>query len=91
MDTRTPYRVPPAGLAIVLGALLAGPAAALTTWNVPGDYPSIHAALGFSSDGDIIEVEPGTYHEYLDTFGKTLTLRGLGGAEVTIVDATGWS
>src|SRR5262249_17410700 len=69
--------------------LLALPAAA-TTWNVPNDYPSIHAALGFSSDGDIIEVEPGTYHEYLDTFGKTLTLRGLGGADVTIVDPTGW-
>ena len=92
MDThRTSNRVPRPALALALGALLAVPVAAQTTWNVPGDYPSIHAALGFSSDGDIIEVEPGTYHEYLDTFGKTLTLRGLGGAEVTIVDATGWT
>src|SRR5262245_51172653 len=87
---RASFRVSQPALAAAVGALLALPAAAQTTWNVPNDYPSIHAALGFSSDGDTIEVEPGTYHEYLDTFGKTLTLRGLGGAEVAIVDATGW-
>src|SRR5215510_9476353 len=91
MDSvRSSCRVPQPALAVLLIALLALPAAAQTTWNVPNDFPSIHAALGFSSDGDTIEVEPGTYHEYLDTFGKTLTLRGLGGADVTIVDATGW-
>ncbi|HEX5011659.1 MAG TPA: right-handed parallel beta-helix repeat-containing protein [Planctomycetota bacterium] len=76
------------GWVAVLG-LLVTPAAAQTTWHVPGDVPTIQEALALASDGDLIEVQPGTYPEALDTLGKTITLRGLAGAELTVVDAIG--
>ena len=60
-----------------------------TTINVPGDYATIQAAITAASDGDIIQIAPGTYTEAL-TVGKTLTFIGSGPASLptTIITST---
>jgi hypothetical protein len=64
------------------------PCVAQMTWSVPGDFRTIGAALMGVQTGDTILVDPGTYFESGLTFGgKALTLRGTGGAGVTIIDA----
>lgn len=42
-----------------------------------------------SLDGDLIEVEPGTYHELVNFDGKVVALRSLQGPDVTTLDGTG--
>jgi hypothetical protein len=61
-------------LSIGLMSAVAGAA----TYNVPGDYPTIQAAISSVTtvDGDIIVVAPGTYAENL-ILNKSLTLRGV--------------
>jgi hypothetical protein len=64
--------------------------------NVPGHYPTIQAAInavlsGAQPNGTTIDVQPGTYAETLfiaDT-SRSFTVRGVGGANVTIVNAAG--
>jgi hypothetical protein len=70
----------------------AGTASAAIT--VPGDYPTIQAAMtavatGAQPNGSVIEVQPGVYHEALlvDTTGRSMTVRGVAGSSATIVDA----
>ena len=48
---------------------------AQTTRYVPGNYPTIQAAITASSAGDIIEVSAGTYTETI-SLSKNITLRG---------------
>jgi len=69
--------------------LLAMPAQAGNVLHVPADVSSIQAAIATATDGDRIEVAPGTYHEALDFLGKDLVVVGTGGAALTIIDATG--
>ena len=64
--------------------------------TVPGDYSTIQAAInavlnGSLPDGTTINVQPGTYPEALavGTTAKSFTVRGVGGAGATFVDATG--
>ncbi len=49
-------------------------------------YYSIQAALSNASNGDTIEVCPGTYSENIDFMGKTVTLVSRDGPDTTIVD-----
>jgi hypothetical protein len=55
-----------------------------------GDYPTIQDAIDDSNDGDIIEVQPGTYtgdgNRDIDFKGKAITVRSENGPEVTIID-----
>lgn len=51
---------------------LAGPA---RTLRVPGEYPTVQAALDAASSGDVIEVAPGVYTEDL-VIAQSVTLRG---------------
>ena len=41
-------------------------------------------------DTDEVVVAPGTYHQAIDFLGKAITLRSSDGAEVTIIDGTGF-
>ena len=63
------------------------------TINVPGDYPTIQAAVNAASTGDLIAVGPGTYtstsFQVVDMLGKAITLRSTVGAVHTIIDAEG--
>ena len=68
----------------------------LAAVTIPGDYPTIQAALddlknGPLPSGEVINVLPGTYYEAL-TYAeapKSFTLKSVAGAELTIIDATG--
>ena len=61
------------------------------TIGVPGDYATIQEALDASVAGDVIEVAPGTYTGSGDAVvtmpSHPVTLRSIGGAEVTVIDA----
>ena len=64
--------------------------------TVPGNYPTIQAAItavmsGAAPNGSVIDVQPGIYHEALliDTVSGSVTVRGVGGAASTIIDAAG--
>ena len=78
---------------LMLLGLSAAPAEAVT---VPGNYPTIQAAIaavvnGSLPNGTLIEVQPGVYNEALliNTTSRSLTIRGIGGAGATVVNAGG--
>jgi Right handed beta helix region len=71
-----------------LVALLVLPLAGQATLSVPGQFPSILNAAQAAVNGDTIEVAPGTYFGFIEYFGKDITIRSTGGAEVTIIDAS---
>ena len=48
----------------LLTALLATPASAQSTINVPANAPTIQAGINAASNGDTVLVSPGTYFEY---------------------------
>jgi hypothetical protein len=54
-----------------------------------GPSQSIQAAIVSAQAGDRIELAPGTYHEAIDFLGKDITVVGVGGSKVTILDGTG--
>ena len=87
-------------LAIAVAGLCVGPlttTAVAQTVTVPGQYPTIQAAInavlsGALPDHATINVQPGTYNEALVVGGvtnKSFTVRGTGGSGSTIVDAAG--
>ena len=55
-----------------------------TTWNVPGDFTTIQAAVDGAGPGDTINVGAGTYQEDI-IVSKQLTLAGAGQG-VTIIE-----
>ena len=60
----------------------------------PADYSSIQDAILASTDGDVIEVQPGTYYEKVYFYGKAVTLTGSNPNDAnivaqTVIDATG--
>lgn len=55
------------------------------TIRVPSDVASIQEAIDVASDGDRIEIAPGTYAEVLVVSEKGLTIVGTGGARETVV------
>ena len=81
------------GVAALVATPLAGAAEAAT---VPGDYPTIQAAInavlnGSLPDGTTIDVQPGIYAESLvvANSARSFTVRGAGAASLTIIDAAG--
>jgi hypothetical protein len=71
---------------ILLGAGIAG----ATTWHVPGDVPTIAAALAAAQPGDAVLIAPGTYHEHdlVLPAGVSLTGDATDPADV-VIDAQG--
>ncbi|HMB69229.1 MAG TPA: right-handed parallel beta-helix repeat-containing protein, partial [bacterium] len=77
-------------LGCVLACVLAGgvPAAAETTYHVPGDFETISAAMDSAQSGDVILVGPGTYQESLlfsESSGSGLIVRSTEGSGATTV------
>jgi hypothetical protein len=71
----------------VLIMTLTGQAGAVTHYVWPGE--SIQAAIDDASDGDEIEVFPGTYYEVINFKNKAVRLYSSGGRDVTTIDANG--
>lgn len=66
-----------AGLAAALAACGAdGDAAGGRVINVPGDEPTIQAAVERARRGDLVLIEPGTYHEEVVVERDGITVRG---------------
>ncbi len=51
-------------LFLSLASLIAAGSAGATTFHVPGDVPTIGAALVAAQPGDAVLIAPGTYHEH---------------------------
>lgn len=48
-----------------------------TVREVPGEYPTIQAAVDAAAEGDLVLIAPGTYNEAVDVATDNLTIRGL--------------
>ncbi|MEM7261183.1 MAG: right-handed parallel beta-helix repeat-containing protein, partial [Planctomycetota bacterium] len=57
--------------------------------TVPGDVPTIQAAIDLALDGDIVLVSSGFYPESIDYLGKSIHLLAIDGAASTTIDAQG--
>ncbi len=80
-------------VATIIGACLglAGIVSADTIYvaqDGSGDYTSIQSALDVAQDGDEILIFPGTYYERPAINGKSLSLIGVSGRDVTIIDGS---
>ncbi len=78
-----------AAVTVLLAAAVV-PVANAVIINVPGDQPTIQAGIGVAVNGDEVVVAPGTYFEAINFNGKAITLRSSDGADVTIIDGTGF-
>ncbi|MEY5061074.1 MAG: hypothetical protein RIS45_995, partial [Planctomycetota bacterium] len=56
---------------------------------VPFEYGSITAAINAAQSGDTIFVAPGAYYEKFSFGNKQLTMKSVGGPEVTYIDGNG--
>jgi hypothetical protein len=59
---------------------------AASTIRVPADQPTIQAAITAASNGDTVQVAPGTYIENLNFLGKAVRVTSEQGPAVTTVD-----
>lgn len=70
-------------------SLYASPA----TIRVPGNFSTIQAAINAASNGDVVEVAPGTYtgdgNRNIDFQGKAITVRSADGPGTTTIDCAG--
>src|SRR5713226_3054867 len=77
------------GFLLTLGLWGVVPASASTVFDVPGNFPTIQAAIDAAANGDTVVVEPGTYFENIDFKGKLITVRSSQGPSVTTIDGGG--
>jgi len=50
------------------------------------DLPSIQALIDEATDGDTILVEPGTYFERINYWGKSVVVKSIAGPDSTVID-----
>ena len=89
MSKRSLCGVLTAGMAIAFLSATDTTASAAATLTVPGEFPTIQAALDAASSGDTVSVSPGTYAENLNFNGKAVNLVSTAGASQTTVAAPG--
>jgi len=58
-------------------------------WHSKPGNPAIQWCIEHASDGDTVLVYPGTYYEHLDFLGKAIVVKGVAGAEETVIDGGG--
>ena len=67
------------------------PVVAGATLHVPGDAATIQEAIDRATDGDRIELGPGTYYEAIRIEHRALTIEGREGPDRTVLDGTGFN
>ena len=73
--------------AVSMCLLVVAPAApAASTLTVPGQFPTIQAAINAATDGDTVLVSPGTYVENINFGTKDITVASTDGASATVID-----
>ena len=72
-------------LALLLVTAALAPAA---TRLVPSDYATIQAAINDCNDGDIVNVDPGTYYEQINFNGRNIVVRSIDPNDPETVAAT---
>ncbi len=82
MNTSLPMRLLP-----ILTILASAGLATAATIRVPGDLPTIQAAIDSSRSGDHIVVAAGTYREAIRLSGQALVLDAEDGPSRTVIDA----
>ncbi len=82
------FRPPLRWLPRALFVAFMGSSAQATLHDVPGDFPSIGAAIEAAGVGDTVQVAPGTWTENLSLGGKGLTLMGTAPTDPRIVAQT---
>ena len=75
-------------LVLSMSLVIAAPAAAAATINVPADYATIQAAITAATAGDTILVAAGTYVENV-VIDKGMTLHGAAGAIIAPASGPG--
>ena len=78
-----------AGLTASILSPVGAKALAPVTLTVPGEFPTIQAALNAASSGDSVFVSPGTYPENINFNGKAINLVSTDGASQTTIAAPG--
>ena len=54
--------------------------------QVPGDHPSIQAAIQAAQQGDVVTVAPGVYRENVDFLGKAIVLTSVDPRNTDVVE-----
>jgi hypothetical protein len=67
---------------------LVGPLVAQTTLTVPGQFPTIQAAINAAVSGNTVLVAPGSYAGAIDFLGKGILVQSSGGAGLTSITGT---
>jgi len=86
--TRCYLRYATLNVALVV-ALVAPHDIGAATIQVPTDQPTIQAAINAASNGDTVQVAPGTYTENINFSGKAITVTSTGGPQVTTINGGG--
>ena len=73
---------------IVAAAAVFSSAAHAVIINVPGDQPSIQAAINAAMDGDEVVVAQGEYFENINFNGKAITVRSTNPSDPAVVVMT---